>query len=118
MINSDNGLTVTDVIKSMKREGFSYEEIYDTLSGAGVKSDDLQILFDRIEEELEGMNFASRKSRLSREVEEIFELKLKNLKIELDSKFRILDSKVESAKEDLERLGSLLMEIRNIQKSS
>lgn len=63
------GITTTDVIRSMIREGYSRDEVCDVLSGAGLHWQDVQLLLERVELELKGAGFRSRPSQVERAVE-------------------------------------------------
>lgn len=107
-------ITCTSVIRSMSRAGFSQEEIYDTITGMGVSDVDVQILLDRVKADLDTVEFESRVSRLSREVEEIIEVKLEQIMIEINSEMRILGNEVNSMKNSLDRLESRIAELQSI----
>ena len=76
MKNPDEKPTATDIIRVMRRIGFSREEIYDTLTGTGLKGGEVQRLMDRIEIDFEETEIKSRKSRLAIEMKDILDRKL------------------------------------------
>lgn len=102
------------MVRSMKRIGFSYAEIYDTLTGTGLSGGEVQLLLDRIETDFEDAKMESRDSRLGEEVEEVFEKKLKSFQIEVESNLRTLRQKIESLSTDLEILAERITELQKI----
>lgn len=114
MLDSKPEITITDVVRSMKRNGFSYEEIYDTLSGAGISGGDAQLLLDRIESDFEDAKIKSRTSRLGEEVKKIFSSKLEENKIKLNSKLRIINQNLKKATSDLKMLEDRITELQEI----
>lgn len=114
MFDSRNEVTATDIARSMKRLGFLQQEIYDTLTGTGISGGEVQLLLDRIEDEFEDVELESRVSRLAEEVEKIFGLKMEKLKIELNSRLRVLNRNVGEMSSDLESLNSRIIELQGI----
>lgn len=114
MLSSKNGPTITDVTRSMKRIGFSKQEIYDILTGAGISGGETQMLIDRIENDFEDAKIGSRKSRLGKEVEKIFSLKLKESKMEMKSNFRKMNENLKSMIKAIERLEDRTTELQSI----
>lgn len=114
MLDSKPEITITDVVRSMKRSGFSYEEIYDTLSGAGISGGEAQLLLDRIESDFEDAKIKSRTSRLGEEVKKIFSSKLEENKIKLNSKLRIMNQNLKTATSDLKMLEDRITELQEI----
>lgn len=96
----------------MKRQGFSKEDIYDTLTGAGIPGNEVQLLIDRIEIDFEDASMKSKTSRLGEEVKKIFSSELEKTKTELDSKIRILNESLKSAESGLERLEERIVELQ------
>lgn len=114
MLESDVEPAPVDFIRSMKRLGFSKEEIYDTLTGTGLDGEEVELLMDRVEINFQDMKFESRVSRLGEEVKTIFEDELREKDVELNSKFRILRRKMESLKSDIEKLEGRMVELQRI----
>lgn len=104
MIGEKKEITATDIIRSMKRLGFPYEDIYDTFTGAGISEEEIQILIDRIDADFEDAQIESRTSRLSKEMKEVLDLELEKIKIEIESKFRSLESSMKECQTQLEML--------------
>lgn len=67
-----SGVAASDVIRSMMREGFSHEEVYDVLTGTGLPGEQVQLLIDRVAAEFHEAGLESRPSRLAAEVEKAF----------------------------------------------
>lgn len=76
------GITTSDVIRSMKRLGFSDEEVYDVLAGLGLPGEQVQLLIERISREFEEAGLKPRTSRLGLEVKEVFQAQLEKFGIE------------------------------------
>lgn len=102
----------------MRRLGFSQDEIFDTFTGAGVPSSDVQILLDRVEIDFEDAEFEDQASRLSKEVDEVFSQKLEKVKIELESKLRKMNHHVKSVSNDLDSLEERVEELQGMCSSS
>ncbi len=113
MFDSDENPTILDMVRSMKRIGFSYGEIYDILTGAGIPTGEAEILLDRIEADFDDAKLKSKKSRLGEEVRKIFTQQLKETKIELNSEIRILKEKIKSTNTELETLQEKITELQN-----
>lgn len=104
----------TDFIRSMKRLGFSRGEIYDTLTGAGLQGEEVELLMERVEINFQDMEFESKTSRLGSEVEEIFENRLNGTEIKMNSEFRILKRKLDSLESSIEGLLEQIIELQKI----
>ena len=104
MFDSDENPTTTDIARVMKRLGFSQEEIYDTLTGAGIPGTDAQLLLDRIDDEFEDVEYESKVSRVGEEVKDIFEAELDVLRIKLDSRIRTFEKNIASLEGKVENL--------------
>jgi hypothetical protein len=85
------GLTASDFIRSMFREGFSRDEIYDVLTGIGLPWQEVQLLIERVEAELREAGFESRPTRLKRVLEEILQETKRELFVRLESLARQLE---------------------------
>lgn len=112
MLDSGEEITATDVVRSMKRLGFSHQEVYDTLTGVGIPGGEVQFLMDRIDDEFEDAELESRVSRLAEETEDIFSRELKKSKVDLKSDLRVLKRKMKNLDSDLERLEERISELR------
>lgn len=114
MFDSEKEPMIIDVVRSMKRVGFSYEEVFDVLTGAGISGGELQLLLDRVEENFEDAKVESRASRLGKEVETIFDKKLGEVNIELESKFRTFNRKLEKMNNAIEILENRVSELQSV----
>lgn len=72
------------------------------------------MLMDRIENDFEDAKIESRKSRLAKEVEKIFSLKLKESRMQIKSSFRKINENLKSVNGTLERLENRTTELQNI----
>ncbi len=118
MFDSGEDPTILDVVRSMKRLGFSYDEIYDILTGAGIPSGEVELLLDRIEADFDDAKLKSRKSRLGEEVRKIFDRQLKETKIEINSEIRTLKEKIKSTNAEIERLEERITELQKTHKNT
>ncbi len=114
MFKSEEKPTATNLIRSMKRLGFLDEEIYDTLTNAGLPGGDVQILIDRIETDFEDAEMESQKSRLGKEVEEIVEQKTEKLEIKICSELRKINKNMKEVQNELSSLQDRLIEFQKI----
>lgn len=114
MLDSAEEVTATDVTRSMKRLGFSNQEIYDTLTGVGIPGGEVQLLLDRIEDDFEDAKLESRVSQVAKEVEKIFSEELEKSKTDLESKLRTLIRNMKKTGSDLERLEKRVTELQGI----
>ncbi len=73
MIGGNLRIVPSDFIRSMLREGFSQDEIYDVLTGAGIPWQEAQLLIERVEAELRGAGFEPRTSQMKRILDEALE---------------------------------------------
>ncbi len=114
MWDSDETPTATEIVRSMKRLGFSYEEIYDTLTGTGIPGGEVQLLIDRIETDFEDAEVESRKSRIATEVEDILERKLEKKKTKIESKLRTINREMKSMNGEVNTIKKWIEELRGI----
>lgn len=114
MFQSDNNPSIIDVVRSMKRTGFQYEEIYDTLTGAGISSEETELLLNRIETDFEDAKFDSKKTRLGKEVEEIFSTEMEKTKTELNSDIKFLKEKIKNLDSEIQNLNERIKELQKI----
>lgn len=101
-----NGLAASDVIRSMMREGFSSDEIYDVLTGTGLPGEQVQLLIDRVSAEFREAGLESRPSRLSAEVEKAFEVALGEVQHALLTRMDSLARQLDLVKTEFEKLGN------------
>jgi hypothetical protein len=89
------GISALDVIRSMMREGFSHDEVYDVLAGMGLPGEQVQLMIDRVKIEFEGAGLEPRTYRLAAEVEKVFHEEFENFQrdilVKLDSISRKID---------------------------
>ncbi len=81
----------SDFIRSMLREGFSQDEIYDVLTGAGIPWEEAQLLIERVEAELHGAGFEPRTTQTKKIVDEA----LAETRMELLSKIDAICKQIE-----------------------
>ena len=107
-------LTASDIIRSMTRAGFSRDEIYDVLSGIGLPGEQIQLLIDRVAAEFHEAGLEPRPSRLSAEVEIVFEKALGKLQHMMLARMDTLAQLLELAKTELEKLGRRVVELQSV----
>jgi hypothetical protein len=107
-------LIASDIIRSMTRAGFSRDEIYDVLSGIGLPGEQVQLLIDRVAAEFHDAGLEPRPSRLSAEVEIVFEKALGKLQHTMLARMDTLTQRLELAKTELEKLGRRVVELQSI----
>lgn len=98
----------------MTRAGFSRDEIYDMLSGIGLPGEQVQLLIDRVAAEFHDAGLEPRPSRLSAEVEIVFERALGKLQHTMLARMDTLAQRLEFAKTELEKLGRRVVELQSI----
>lgn len=108
------GLAATDVILSMFRLGFSPEEIYDTLTGAGLPGEEVQLLIDRVEAEFEEARLETRTSRMAKEVEGIFRLQLEKSEAEIEGSLHSLIQELKSLENEFRKLEERVLEVQTL----
>ena len=114
MFQSNSEPSIIDVIRSMKRTGFQYEEIYDTLTGAGISSEETELLLTRIETDFEDTQFDSKKTRLGKEVKDIFSTEMKKTKTEITSDIKFLKEKTKDLKSEIQNLNERIKELQKL----
>lgn len=108
------GIATSDVIRSMKRMGFSHEEIYDVLTGIGLPGEQVQLLIDRIQEEFEEAKLEPHTTRLGLEVREVFEEKLGEVQHTMSVRMDSLSSELQLMKNEVEKLGMRIVDLQTI----
>jgi len=114
MFQSDSEPSIIDVVRSMKRTGFQYEEIYDILTGAGISSEETELFLTRIETDFEDAKFDTKKTRLGKEVENIFSTEIEKTKTELNSEINFLKKKTEDLKSEIQNLNERIKELQKL----
>lgn len=107
-------LTASDIIRSMTREGFSRDEIYDVLSGAGLPGEQVQLLIDRVGAEFHEAGLDSKPSRLAAEVGEVFERKFEELRHAALTRVDSLARQLELLRTEIEKLGRRVVELQSV----
>jgi hypothetical protein len=98
----------------MMREGYSREEIYDVLSGAGFLGEHVQLLIDRVAAEFREACMGPRPSRLAAEVEEVFGRKFEELSHATLTSVDSLARQLELLRTEIEKLGRRVVELQSI----
>ena len=109
-----SGLAASDVIRSMMREGFSHDEVYDVLTGIGLQGEQVQLLLDRVAAEFHEAKLEPRTSRLGAEVEKLFIEAFEGLRHELAERIDRLCRELDFAKLELEKLGKRIVDLQSI----
>lgn len=109
-----SGLATSDVIRSMMREGFAHGEIYDVLTGIGLRGEQVQLLLDRIASEFHEAKLEPRTSRLGAEVEKLFTEVFEGLQHELAARMDKLSRELDLFKLELEKLGKRIVELQSV----
>ncbi|MEM3401707.1 MAG: hypothetical protein QXH08_00555 [Candidatus Hadarchaeales archaeon] len=81
---------LSNIIRSMRREGHSTSEIYDVLTGAGLPWQEVQLLIERVELELREMKFESRPDQLRRLLDEAF----RDLENKINARLEAIEKKL------------------------
>lgn len=108
----------SDIIRSMMREGYSRDEIYDVLSGAGFPGEHVQLLIDRVAAEFREARMEPKPSRLAAEVKEVFGRKFEELSHAALTRVDSLDHRLELLRTEIEKLGRRVVELQSIIKTS
>lgn len=95
-------MPLSDLMRSMLRMGFSREEIYEVLAGAGVFGEEVHLLLDHLEVEFEESGLGTRPSHLAGEL-------LLRLRPELEALGREVRSRSELL---LREMAELRLELR------
>ena len=109
-----NGVAASDVIRSMMRAGFSYDEIYDVLTGVGLPGEQVQLLIDRVSAEFHGAGLEPRPSRLATEVTRVFQEKIGDLQHTVQTQTGSLGNQLGFLRTELEKLGRRVVELESI----
>jgi len=109
---ANGGVAASDVVRSMKREGFADEEIYDVLTGTGLFGEQVQLLIDRIAAEFEEAKLEPKPSRLGVEVSKMFKAEFEDFKHGLTTRIDSLSHGLGFLKVELEKLGRRVVELQ------
>lgn len=104
----------SDIIRSMMREGYSRDEIYDVLTGAGFPGEHVQLLIDRVAADFREIHIQSKPSRLAAEMEEVFGRKFEELSHATLTRVDSLTNQVELLRMEIEKLGRRVVELQSI----
>ena len=97
------GVGVSDLIRSMMRMGFSREEIYEVLAGAGVFGEEVHLLMEHLRAEFEESGLEARPSHLAGELLRALKPELEALAGEMGTRLDLLRQEVEEMGEELRR---------------
>jgi hypothetical protein len=98
------GVAASDIVRSMKREGFSEEEIYDVFTGIGLPGEHVHLIIDRVSAEFSEAKLEPRTTRLGVEVKRVFEEALKEIQHEILTKIDTFSRELMLAKNEVEKL--------------
>ncbi|MEM0359389.1 MAG: hypothetical protein QXF20_02955 [Candidatus Hadarchaeales archaeon] len=84
------GVAVSDLIRSMMRMGFSREEIYEVLAGAGVFGEEIHLLIEHVGAEFGEAGLETRPSHLALELIRWLKPELEALSREMNFRFDLL----------------------------
>ena len=108
---TDGGVAASDIVRSMKREGFLDEEIYDVLTGIGLPGEHVQLIIDRVSAEFSEAKLEPRTTRLGIEVKRVFEEALKEIQHEILTKIDAFSRELMLAKNEVEKLHNMIIEL-------
>jgi len=111
---ADGGVAASDIVRSMKREGFADEEIYDVLAGIGLPGEQVQLMIDRVSAEFSETKLESRTTRLGVEVKRVFEEVLGETRHEILAKIDAFSIEFMLAKNEVEKLHKIILELQNM----
>ena len=109
---ADGGVAASDVVRSMKREGFVDEEIYDVLAGIGLPGEQVQLIIDRVSAEFSEAKLEPRTTRLGTEVKRVFEETLGETRHEILTKIDAFSRELMLTKNELEKLSRRVVELQ------
>jgi len=108
---ADGGVAASDIVRSMKREGFADEEIYDVLAGIGLPGEQVQLMIDRVSAEFSETKLESRTTRLGVEVKRVFEEALRETRHEILTKIDAFSRELMLVKNEVEKLHKIILEL-------
>jgi hypothetical protein len=111
---ADGGVAASDIVRSMKREGFADEEIYDVLAGIGLPGEQVQLIIDRVSAEFSEAKLEPRTTRLGGEMKQVFEEALKETRHEILTKIDVFSRELMLAKNEVEKLHKIILELQNM----
>ena len=107
-----DGVAASDIVRSMKREGFADEEIYDVLAGIGLPGEQVQLIIDRVSAEFSEAKLEPRTTRLGTEVKRVFEETLGETRHEILTKIDAFSRELMLTKNELEKLSRRVVELQ------
>ena len=107
---TDGGVAASDIVRSMKREGFLDEEIYDVLTGIGLPGEHVQLIIDRVSAEFSEAKLEPRTTRLGVEVKRVFDEALKEIQHEILTKIDTFSRELALTKNEVAKLHSMILE--------
>jgi hypothetical protein len=108
---AEGGVAASDIVRSMKREGFADEEIYDVLAGIGLPGEQVQLMIDRISAEFSETKLESRTTRLGVEVKRVFEEALGETRHEILAEIDAFSRELMLVKNEVEKLHKIILEL-------
>ncbi len=111
---ADGGVAASDIVRSMKREGFADEEIYDVLAGIGLPGEQVQLIIDRVSAEFSEAKLEPRMTRLGVEVRRVFEETLGETRHEILTKIDAFSRELMLAKNEVEKLHKIILALQNM----
>lgn len=108
------GVAASDIVRSMKREGFADEEIYDVLTGIGLLGEHVQLIIDRVSAEFSEAKLEPRTTRLGVEVRRVFEETLGETRHEILTKIDAFSRELALAKNEVEKLHNVIVDLQTI----
>ena len=109
---ADGGVAASDVVRSMKREGFVDDEIYDVLTGIGLPGEQVQLMIDRVSAEFEEAKLEPRTTRLGAEMKRVFGEVLAETQHEILKRIDNFSRELALAKNEVEKLGGRILELQ------
>jgi hypothetical protein len=106
-----SGVAASDIVRSMKREGFADEEIYDVLAGIGLPGEQVQLIIDRVSAEFSETKLESRTTRLGVEVKRVFEEALGETRHEILAEIDAFSRELILTKNEVEKLRKIVLEL-------
>jgi hypothetical protein len=109
-----DGVAASDIVRSMKREGFADEEIYDVLAGIGLPGEQVQLIIDRVSAEFSEAKLEPQTTRLGVEVKRVFEETLGETRHEILTKIDAFSRELMLAKNEVEKLHKIILELQSM----
>ncbi len=104
--------TIIDVVKSMKRKGYQYQEIHHILTSAGIPEEEAEKLLKRIEHEFTEKQINPQKDIITKELEKILKNQIKQQTSQIKSQIKTLKHKIRKNNTKIENLNNRTKEIQ------